>query len=149
MCSLCPMYTMFKTLHPEVSGDSFTLDFGSHPAAMIQDIQNKQAQLQDLLPAGAKRSIADFGNGYDYTTWKVTHLGGDDTAAEKAFDRGQNIANTSVNKHGNFRFKGTTALLCVRKGSVCVLAIHSPRTLRRAVRCGTAFSLCLLKQRCR
>lgn len=90
---------------------------------MIQDVQNRQAQIQDLLPAGAKRSIADFDNGYDHTTWKVTHLGGDDTATEKAFDRGQNMASTNLNKHGNLRFKGTTALLCGRE--FCMRACQS------------------------
>ncbi|KAL3155322.1 hypothetical protein ABBQ38_010886 [Trebouxia sp. C0009 RCD-2024] len=75
-------------------------------AKAMMDVQNRQAQIQDLLPAGAKRSIADFDNGYDHTTWKVTHLGGDDTATEKAFDRGQNMASTNLNKHGNLRFKG-------------------------------------------
>lgn len=75
-----------------------------------QDVQNKQAQVQNLLPAGAKRSIADFGNGFDHTTWKLTHLGDTDTATAKALDRGQNIATINVSKHGNFRFKGTLAL---------------------------------------
>lgn len=77
----------------------------------MQDVQNRQAQAQNLLPAGAKRSIADFGNGFDHTTWKLTHLGDTDTATAKALDRGQNIATINVSKHGNFRFKGTLALL--------------------------------------
>ena len=80
----------------------------------MQDVQNKQAQAQKLLPAGAKRNIADFGNGFDHTTWKITHLGEADTATAKALDRGQNIATVNVNKHGNFRFKGTMGFaLCV------------------------------------
>lgn len=80
-----------------------------HPqylAAVFQDVQNEQAQAQNLLPAGAKRSIADFGNDFDHTTWQVTHLGGE-TANKKALDRRQNKATTSRNKAGNLRFKGT------------------------------------------
>lgn len=93
---------------------------------ILQDVQNRQAQTQNLLPAGAKRSIADFGNGYDHTTWKVTHLGGSDTAAAKALDRDVNMATTNVSKHGNFRFKGTAAMLYQSWCSTDCLIVHSP-----------------------
>ena len=75
----------------------------------MQDVQNREAQKDKLLPAVAKRSIADFGNGMDHLTWKVTRVGAEETAISKVFDQGQNKATTSVNKHGNLRFKGTWA----------------------------------------
>lgn len=73
----------------------------------LQDIQNQLATKENLLPAVAKRSIADFGNGMDHITWKVTRAGAEETATSKVLDRGQNRATISTTKHGNFRFKGT------------------------------------------
>lgn len=75
-------------------------------AKAFMDVQNRQAQKDNLLPAVAKRSIADFGNGMDHASWKVTRVGAEESATSKVFDQGQNKATTSVNKHGNFRFKG-------------------------------------------
>ena len=42
----------------------------------------------------------------DHESWKVTRVGAEESATSKVFDQGQNKATTSVNKHGNFRFKG-------------------------------------------
>lgn len=92
----------------------------------MQDVQNKQAQAQNLLPAGAKRSIADFGNGFDHTTWKVTHLGEGDSPTAKALDRGQNTATINLNKRGNFRFKGTALSGLVHIGSPACMTCTSP-----------------------
>ena len=78
-------------------------------AYLVQDVQNKQAQAQNLLPAGAKRSIADFGNGFDHTTWKVTQVGAPEGDASEVFDRGQDKAELFVTKNKNFRFRGTPA----------------------------------------
>lgn len=75
-------------------------------AKAFMDIQNQLATKENLLPAVAKRSIADFGNGMDHITWKVTRAGAEETATSKVLDRGQNRATISTTKHGNFRFKG-------------------------------------------
>lgn len=95
----------------------------AHSLLLMQDVQNKQAQTQNLLPAGAKRSIADFGNGFDHTTWKVTHLGEGDSPTAKAFDRGQNTAKINLNKRGNFRFKGIALSGLVHIGSRACMTV--------------------------